>query len=359
MNKKRAYERELRTAAFNGNLDKLDKALQHGANINAVGDRAYGYDGDGDYGTALHYACFKERKDVLQRLLSANADPLVQDSAKRTAIQIAQEKGYTTILDVMKQNLEGSPEFPMYVCKREDLEELGEIQKHEVVVGHPSMVMELPANTEPRFTLFVSHRWTSNAHPDQDSQFPAANNKKLLALKAFLKCPELCEVKYIWLDFQCIPQDDPTNQQLAINSLPFYVRRCGHFVSLFGNEHRRSLIDEYLMRGWCLLEMFSSFSRHETMLWRYNIDKHEAKTLAKSSLALFISNPLVGHFTGKRTTEQRRIAPMLIRLCGLVVLEQDEDTDIKERAAEISNYIHKNSLLNSLPVFPMSECVLS
>ena len=108
----------------------------------------------------MHYACFNEQKDVVERLLSANADPLVQDSAKRTAIQIvsqpftincsltrsktsiyiyvfwylyilrhvsrdsitpqsfiqllcdscslkAEGKGYTTILDVMKQSLEG------------------------------------------------------------------------------------------------------------------------------------------------------------------------------------------------------------------------------------------------------------
>ena len=188
----------------------------------------------------------------------------------------------------------------MYVCKRDYFEEFEELQKHEVVVGHPHLVMELPVNTEPHLTLFVSHRWTSNAHPDQDSQCPSANNKKLRALKAFLKCPELREVQYVWIDYQCIPQDDTANQQLAINSLPFYVRQCGHFVSLFGNEHRRSLIDEYLKRGWCLLEMFSSFSRRETRMWRYNIDGdgQQAKELSKSSVAKFISNPLVGHFTG-------------------------------------------------------------
>jgi len=317
-------------------------------------------------GSALHFACFHGRKDIVEHLLGRKADVHALDTEQQSAIEKATEMGHTNIVQLLEKalmleqihlkikELEGTPRFPMYVCEREGLLGMEEMQKHEAVVGHEHLMMILPANTEPKLTLFVSHRWTSDEHPDKDQLSPEANNKKIRALQILLQRQEFHEIKFIWIDYLCIPQDDPTTKQLAIDSLPYYAGQCGQFLSVVGNEHERSLFDEYQMRGWCMLEVFSSFSKCNTQIWRYNVDEEEEnmlKHLSQRELALFISNPLAGHFTGDEDNERRKIAPMLHRLCDIVVetskLSVDDETCdcIIRRVKEIQNYILRKNLM--------------
>mmetsp|Transcript_5463 Transcript_5463/g.7182 ORF Transcript_5463/g.7182 Transcript_5463/m.7182 type:complete len:564 (-) Transcript_5463:363-2054(-) len=100
-----------------------------------------------------------------------------------------------------------------------------------------------------RAIAFISHRWLTGNHPDDSL------NSKLRHLQALAqKHPEWL---YFWVDFFCVPQADVTKQQLAINSLPYYVNACGTFVTLCGEEGEATL-SVYEGRGWCRLERLSA-----------------------------------------------------------------------------------------------------
>ena len=104
--------------------------------------------------------------------------------------------------------------------------------------------------------LFISHKWLEEKHPDD------AEKTKMKQIKKLLKKPEFKAVKYMWLDYFCIPQDTSKpkrkeRQQRAINSIAYYVKSCQYFVTLFGNNEPATL-EIYNGRGWCRFERFIS-----------------------------------------------------------------------------------------------------
>ena len=190
--------------------------------------------------------------------------------------------------------------------------------------------------SESGIVLFLSHRWLQKTppHPDHDKV-------KLRGGKRMLQNRELQEVEYIWMDYFCIPQDPSNNedQQLAIDSLPYYVRQCSHFVMLTATNSGVSVDDEesalygvdeaalvvYESRGWCRLERFAAASPvwkdgkriRNIKSWLYDITSNVLISSSFSHSNEGSRNPLEGVFSGEEK-EITRIIPMVLRLCEYV-----------------------------------------
>ena len=86
----------LRNAASSGQMAALEQALQQAtaAQINARDDRGR---------TPLMLATLGGHIGAVQRLLTAGADPILQDAQGNTARQMAQQLGYTIIENLLKK----------------------------------------------------------------------------------------------------------------------------------------------------------------------------------------------------------------------------------------------------------------
>ena len=110
------------------------------------------------------------------------------------------------------------------------------------------------------------------------------------------------DVEFIWIDFTCVPQHNPSHQQLAINSLPQIVAQSNHFMILSGESQvldkqnrDEASMDVYRSRGWCRLEYIAAFMTHKLQRWICNIptgnvDKYDDVNTGEDL------NPFLGNF---------------------------------------------------------------
>jgi len=118
---------------------------------------------------------------------------------------------------------------------------------------------------------FVSHRWLDGnaseadggAHPDDKL------NSKLTHLKSLVNKYKN-SIKYWWVDFMCVPQNNPEATMTAIFSLPHYVKCCSKFFVLIDDQHSN---DRYHMKswnqsGWCRLERLAACAPFEADVYR-------------------------------------------------------------------------------------------
>mmetsp|Transcript_6635 Transcript_6635/g.8980 ORF Transcript_6635/g.8980 Transcript_6635/m.8980 type:complete len:1367 (+) Transcript_6635:367-4467(+) len=157
--------------------------------------------------------------------------------------------------------------------------------------------------------MFLSHRWRGKNHPD------CANNSKMHQLKELLSQKRFQEVKYIWMDYLCVPQSKKNKgkQMRAINSLPHYVKCCNHFVVMACDQevHSKGTFEVYQTRGWCRLERLCAMvpviddSGHEveTNAFLHVIDSNRTSTVTKLQVEEIQEpstiNPLHGSFHDK------------------------------------------------------------
>ena len=98
--------------------------------------------------------------------------------------------------------------------------------------------------------MFLSHKWLRDHHPDDDVNSKHKQVRQVLSRDLFEK------VRFIWMDYQSVPQENGEQLKQAIASLASYVSRCAHFVSLLGLTGRATS-DIYNGRGWCRLEKYA------------------------------------------------------------------------------------------------------
>jgi len=99
--------------------------------------------------------------------------------------------------------------------------------------------------------VFLSHRWLSEWHPDDDKNTKLKHIQQLAASNPVWK--------YFWIDFMCVPQTKARyeEQVKAIDSLPHFVKCCSTLITLCGENDEASLA-VYRNRGWCRLEQLSA-----------------------------------------------------------------------------------------------------
>ena len=168
--------------------------------------------------------------------------------------------------------------FPMYVLP------IDKVLSIDCIASHEEMKAELVEYDPSMTVVFCSHTWLRFSHPDDES------GSKLKLLQAVLRRglagnlhakphwlhtlnhsssravpPKEFKRKlkgaYVWLDFWSVPQTDPTNQALAIESIVTYVGDSSYFFVLAGAwEHESGAprdLRAWSGRGWCKMEQLS------------------------------------------------------------------------------------------------------
>jgi ankyrin repeat protein len=86
------WDNELLEAAENGDLIKLQTALEKGANPNTKDDDGW---------TPLHWAAYRGHVDVVRVLLERGADPNAKNNKGSTPLHWAAYRGHVEILELM------------------------------------------------------------------------------------------------------------------------------------------------------------------------------------------------------------------------------------------------------------------
>lgn len=174
--------------------------------------------------------------------------------------------------------------FPMWVVPVSTMRELAKtgkpLPKHEDLAAQSKLLKWKPGMK----TLFFSHTWLGNSHPDPMGPKTAliaalldgiANGKTQIMgyWMAFIIFNERgISAKrlsrdfangYVWMDYISIPQDDRTNQGLAIASITSYVALADLFLVLAGpwqHADDGSIRDvrAWGERGWCRMESLAN-----------------------------------------------------------------------------------------------------
>eukprot|EP00052_Salpingoeca_macrocollata_P008733 m.68938 g.68938 ORF g.68938 m.68938 type:complete len:245 (-) comp16742_c0_seq4:64-798(-) len=85
-------EKNLRAGAAEGNVEKVEKALAEGANVNAADDKKR---------AALHFACTSGKKEVVACLLEHGVDVNQRDLNGNTALHLAACTNHTDIITLL------------------------------------------------------------------------------------------------------------------------------------------------------------------------------------------------------------------------------------------------------------------
>ncbi|KAG6899899.1 hypothetical protein C0995_004753 [Termitomyces sp. Mi166 len=93
----------LKIAAYKGHIEMIELLLEKGANINEI-PRPH-YCGVTILGTALHEAAEEGQLGAVRLLLERGADPTLEDTTGKTALDLAREKNHTAIVEVLESRL--------------------------------------------------------------------------------------------------------------------------------------------------------------------------------------------------------------------------------------------------------------
>lgn len=182
-----------------------------------------------------------------------------------------------------------SRQFPMYVIHAENLLQMERMKPHQELLAD-CLLEKHDMSSQTTSVTFVSHEWSSVAHPDP-------HGVQLLALKDMIvglrdgSCelhydmvnffrPQMCrpvnikELKalargYFWIDYLSIPQvcccseaeerQVQADMRAAVMSLHTYVAHCSFFVILAPIHYHESgrLMSRcsWKSRGWCQFEL--------------------------------------------------------------------------------------------------------
>ncbi|KAF5387941.1 hypothetical protein D9615_000787 [Tricholomella constricta] len=94
----------LKAAAFYGELGMIKLLLEAGALINEIPDceGMLSSEREDGLGTALHEAANGGQKEAAELLLERGADPAIKNSLRKTALDIAKEKGNAAVVEVLE-----------------------------------------------------------------------------------------------------------------------------------------------------------------------------------------------------------------------------------------------------------------
>jgi len=228
----------------------------------------------------------------------------------------------------------------MWVCPISEQLRLGrltafeELRERDVLVDNLGLKADLK-----RGVVFFSHVWLGRSHPDPQNvkydlmcevleraqagllDFQMGFEEELTAGWSSLRAKDVQEMLregYVWLDYQSVPQQDPSAQQAYIDGLLLYVRHCTLFVALAPpalHQETRELVDirAWSARGWCRAELLCNVLSDDPapMLTVESLVSRRISTARD-----FIMHPVgSGHFTYE--ADRARISGMMNQLVGL------------------------------------------
>lgn len=167
-------------------------------------------------------------------------------------------------------------DYPLHLVRGDEFVEEGKLMRHEVLRNtHKLTVLDSLTDVDAfiaagKHVIFFSHQWTSFTVPD-----PSNTQYEVMCL-AIKKMAEsngwdvsLKDV-FVWVDFSCIPQANPSTQNLAIRSLAAYASSATYFVIVAPDCPHADLCDDrcnlgtYQRRMWCRAEQVCHSMRNGT-----------------------------------------------------------------------------------------------
>lgn len=166
-------------------------------------------------------------------------------------------------------------DYPLHLIRGDEFVSEGKLVRHEVLRNtHKLTVLDSLGDVDAfidagKHVVFFSHQWTSFSLPDPtNGQYSCMVN----ALKELVKrsgWDENLKDVFVWVDYSCIPQANPSTQNLAIRSLAAYASSATFFIICAPDTKHADLddmcdLDTYQRRMWCRAEQVCHSMRNGT-----------------------------------------------------------------------------------------------
>jgi hypothetical protein len=166
-------------------------------------------------------------------------------------------------------------DYPLHLVRGDEFVSEENLIRHEVLRNaHKLTVLDSLSDVDAfvaagKHIVFFSHQWTSFTVPDPSNrQFEAmcVSLQKLAENNGWEK--SLRDI-FIWVDYSCIPQANPSIQNLAIRSLAAYASSATFFIVVAPDTKHADLNDKcdiisYQLRMWCRAEQVCHSMRNGT-----------------------------------------------------------------------------------------------
>jgi len=168
-----------------------------------------------------------------------------------------------------------SLDYPLHLIYGSQFLKEGRLVRHEILRNsHKLTVLDSLEDVDAfvaagKQIVFFSHQWTAFSLPDPSNrQYDAM----CVAVKELAKqngWDESLKDVFVWVDFSCIPQSNPSTQKLAIRSLAAYASSATWFVIVAPDTEHADLKDTcdlgtYQRRMWCRAEQVCHSMRNGT-----------------------------------------------------------------------------------------------
>jgi hypothetical protein len=166
-------------------------------------------------------------------------------------------------------------DYPLHLVRADEFVREQKLMRHEVLRNtHRLTVLDSLGDVDAfisaaKHIVFFSHQWTSFTLPD-----PSNNQYKVMvtSLKKLARdqgWDESLKDVFAWIDYSCIPQANPSTQNLAIRSLAAYASSATYFIIVAPNTPHADLddtcdLDTYQRRMWCRAEQVCHSMRNGT-----------------------------------------------------------------------------------------------
>ena len=166
-------------------------------------------------------------------------------------------------------------DYPLHLIRGNEFVEDGKLMRHEVLRNtHKLTILDSLADVDAfvaagKHVIFFSHQWTSFSAPDPSGNQYRAMCHAVRDLARQNGWDTSLKDIFLWIDYSCIPQANPSIQTLAVRSLAAYAASATYFVIVAPNARHADLddtcdLDSYQKRMWCRAEQLCHSMRNGT-----------------------------------------------------------------------------------------------
>lgn len=166
-------------------------------------------------------------------------------------------------------------DYPLHLVRGDEFADEGKLMRHEVLRNtHKLTVLDSLSDVDAfiavgKHVVFFSHQWTSFKNPDPSGDQYAAMCTSLRELSSRNGWDDSLRDVFVWVDYSCIPQANPSTQNLAIRSLAAYASSATFFIIVAPETQHADLddacdLDTYQKRMWCRAEQVCHSMRNGT-----------------------------------------------------------------------------------------------
>ena len=166
-------------------------------------------------------------------------------------------------------------DYPLHLVRGDEFVAEEKLMRHEVLRNtHKLTVLDSLPDVDAfiaagKHIVFFSHQWTSFNLPDPSNKQYEAMCVALRELAKSNGWDESLKDIFIWVDYSCIPQANPSTQTLAIRSLAAYASSATYFIIVAPDTKHADMDDQcdiatYQLRMWCRAEQVCHSMRNGT-----------------------------------------------------------------------------------------------